>query len=419
MPERNPIAESKNMAETDEKTPTETPSERPPERLPLLRLGVTSFFMGMANLVPGVSGGTMVLALGLYEEFIGGFSDLTRLRFSRRSFLVVGILFGGAALTILFFAGVIQALMERSLPSMFALFIGMTLGGVPMLSRQMRPVRPTAVGFTLAGVAVMALIAFVLRPDTANPSWLMLFAGGVVGSAAMILPGISGSYMLLILGLYLPIIAGISEFKDALGARDISMVLDVGARIILPVGLGVVAGLVALANLLRYLLEHRRGATIGFLMGLLLGSVLGLYPFKETHFDKLPRYAVGQGQARELRVIGFGWRADQGSAVFRNLSADVKGCALRVLEATDRAISEADIDRARRQSAVVIAYDADVPRTIRRRAADKELGEVQLQIVPNTEFSAAKAALAVLLACVGFAVTFFLGRLGRNDERPA
>jgi len=139
---------------------------------------------------------------------------------------------------------------------------------------------------------LMAMIAFVLKPDLTEPGWFYLFLGGMVGSAAMILPGISGSYMLLIMGLYLPIIAGVSEFKEALQGRDLALLLTVGTNIILPVGLGLVAGLVLLSNLLKYLLRAWHKPTIGFLLGLLLGSVLGLYPFQEPSFDKLPRYAV-------------------------------------------------------------------------------------------------------------------------------
>ena len=277
--------------------------------------------MGLANLVPGVSGGTMILVLGLYEEFIGAFSDLTRFRLSKRAIVVVGMMFGISALTILSLAEGIQFLMETFLPGMLALFIGMTLGGVPLIYKEMRPLRPMNASFALAGIVLMALIAFVFRPDSADPGWFLFFLGGVVGSSAMILPGISGSYMLLIMGLYLPIIGGISEFKEALKLREIAILMSVGTEIILPVGVGLVAGLIVLTNLLKYLLKSHHNRTLGFLMGLLLGSVLGLYPFKETTFDKLPRYAVPSETAplaSERRVMGFGWEADGDNPILRN-----------------------------------------------------------------------------------------------------
>ena len=98
-----------------------------------LKLVIAGFFMGLANLVPGVSGGTMVLALGCYDDFIQSFSDLTRFNFSKKAIITVVSLFGMAGLTILSFAGIIQFLMERYYSNMMALFIGLTLGGIPII----------------------------------------------------------------------------------------------------------------------------------------------------------------------------------------------------------------------------------------------------------------------------------------------
>ena len=413
-----------------------SPNAAPPARrpLPFLRLSITGVFMGLANLVPGVSGGTMVLVLGLYEEFIGAFSDLTRLRFSRRAIIVVAMLFGISGLTIFGLAGVVQFLMETSLPGMLGLFIGMTLGGVPHLYREMRPLRPTGVAFGAVGLALMALIA-VLRPDTADANWALFFVGGVVGSSAMILPGISGSYMLLIMGLYLPIIGAITQFKDALRLRDLAAAFDVGASVLLPVGLGLVVGLVVLSNLLRFLLGRCHGPTIGFLMGLLLGSVLGLYPFQETRFDKLPRYAARENGGRVLRVLGVGWEAGADSPVYRNLQAlERDGLRLDVTANPEKTpVSERDVDEARAKSAVLIAYDVAVPREVRRYAAAGENGptarneepsggeetagqEVELLIVANTEISARRLVFVPLLVLAGFLTTFLFGYLGGGNS---
>jgi putative membrane protein len=380
----------------------------------MLRLGLGGVLMGLANLVPGVSGGTMVLVMGLYEDFIAAFSDLTRLRFTFRAVVVVAMLFGLSAVTIFLLAGGVQFLMESFMPGMLALFIGMTLGGAPMLFREMRPVRRVGVVSAALGIVLMGLVAFVLKPDTANPGFLLFFLGGIVGSATMILPGISGSYMLLVMGLYLPIIGAISAFKYALGARDIESLIEVGGGILLPVGMGLLLGLALMSNLLRLLLKNYHRPTIGFLMGLLLGSVLGLYPFKEPHFPKIARHATDG----VVKVVGFGWSPNEDSVVWRNLRmAERQGVRVEaILHSTERPVGPADIESAAREGAVVIVYDDKVSKETRRAAAQSE-PKVELIIVPNTELSSGKLFMVLALAPLGFAITFLLGRIEQKKQR--
>jgi len=114
----------------------------------------------------------------------------------------------------------------------------------------------------------------------------MSVAAGVAGASAMILPGISGSYLLLLMGQYIPILDAVDKLKLGLGARDLTMVLE-SMHVVVPVGIGVVLGVVGLSNLLKRLLEQSPQPTLGFLLGLLLGSVLGLWPFEQS-VDVLP-----------------------------------------------------------------------------------------------------------------------------------
>lgn len=400
----------------------EAPPTSPAGPLPLARLTITGVFMGLANLIPGVSGGTMVLALGLYREFIGAVSEITRLRFAARPLIVLAVLFGLAAATILGLAGVIEFLLETFKPGMLALFVGMTLGGAPMLYRQLRPINLSSALFAGAGLALMAVIAFGLQPDLRTPGWGWFFAAGLVGSSAMILPGISGSYLLLVLGLYLPVISGISDLRAALTERDISQLIAVGYGLVLPVGLGLVAGVVALSNLLKFFLERYERPTTALLLGLLLGAVLGLYPFQDTSLDRLPRYAVsdnGRPGEGELRIIGFGWEQGTGGPIERQLQhlpSDL--LEVEILEtATDRAPTVADVQAARETSAVIIAYDVRIPREVRQETSDRDAGRVPLYIVPDTELTFPRGVLALFLAAGGFLFTFSLGRL-KNSSRP-
>jgi len=110
-------------------------------------------------------------------------------------------------------------------------------------------------------------------------NFFTLFVAGLAGASAMILPGLSGGYLLLLLGQYVPILTAIDEFKLALKARDLASAMPPAFQVVLPVGLGVIIGVGVVGNLLQWLLHRHRKATLGVLLGLLIGSTVGLYPF--------------------------------------------------------------------------------------------------------------------------------------------
>lgn len=264
-------------------------SAAPSEDVGTLSLLVRSVFggtlMGLANLVPGISGGTMLLAVGIYPRFIAAISEVTSFRFRKSSLLTLAGVGGAAALAIGGLAGVVKDLVVDHRWVMYALFIGLTLGGVPLVWRLIgrERTRGTWAG-ALVGLVGMVIVGMAQMQGGGSANregMLYLFVAGVVGASAMILPGISGGYMLLLLGAYVPILAGIDAFKDALQALHVEALLGVGLRVIVPVGLGVVVGVVAVSNLLRWALERHRQPTLGVLLGLLLGAVVGLWPFQQ------------------------------------------------------------------------------------------------------------------------------------------
>lgn len=277
----------------EETTPEPSAGAAPAGPIPVVRTGIAGFLMGLANLVPGISGGTMVLVMGLYDEFVSAVADLTRLRITRRNVLFVGLLGGVAAATIGTLSGRIGTLVAGHRLEMYSLFIGMTLGGAPLLFQMLRPIRPSAMIGAALGLSVMVLIALTRseRPPSEevvasglmiHPSYATDVFAGVLGMSAMVLPGISGAYMLLILGRYETILLAIHEAKDyavSMGAEG-----DIGAalRVIVPVGVGAVVSVLGLSNLLKWLLHHYEPPTLGFLLGVLLGSVVGIWPFAAT-----------------------------------------------------------------------------------------------------------------------------------------
>ncbi|MCI0621088.1 MAG: DUF368 domain-containing protein [Acidobacteria bacterium] len=313
----------------------------------LIRCALGGLLMGLANLVPGISGGTMLLAAGVYPQFIDGIAEITRLRFQTRTILALGAILGSGALAIVAFAGLVRGLVVDHRWVMYSLFIGLTLGGVPVVWKLLRRVTASAAAACGVGIAVMAAMA-VVQPGEASESgsglgaYLIMFFAGVAGTSAMILPGVSGGYLLLVLGQYLVILGAIDQAKVALlqeGGPEWSVLLA-SLHVFIPLGLGVLLGAVAVSNLMRYFLAWYEKATLGFLMGLLLGAVLGLWPFQravppqpgevirgrvmttETIADLDPKYypmesyAPGSGQiASAAGLVLLGWLATQGVAL--------------------------------------------------------------------------------------------------------
>lgn len=279
-------------------SPPPSASEIPPTdqtpaiSIPLLatRGGVGGVLMGLANLVPGISGGTMLLAAGVYPRFIAAIGELTTLRFRRESLIVLGSVVVAALAAIVLLAGPVKELVVHHRWVMYSLFIGLTLGGLPVVWRLVtaegrRPDVSLWAGAVAGFLGMAALAVFQSAggaSDVHRDGFMFLLIAGIAGASAMILPGVSGGYLLLVLGVYVPILAGVDAFKDGLKGMDIPVVIDVGLKVVLPVGLGVVVGIVGVSNLLRWLLARFELATLGVLLGLLLGAVVGLWPFQQS-----------------------------------------------------------------------------------------------------------------------------------------
>ncbi|MEM1107062.1 MAG: DUF368 domain-containing protein [Planctomycetota bacterium] len=262
--------------------------------LPLLavRGGVGGVLMGLANLVPGISGGTMLLAAGVYPRFIAAIGEVTTLKFRRASVVVLGSVVVAALAAIVLLAGPVKELVVNQRWVMYSLFIGLTLGGVPVVWRLIPPgsggKKSGAAVWIAAAAGFVAMAALAVYQsagggsDVERSGFVFMLLAGVAGASAMILPGVSGGYLLLVLGVYVPILAGVDDFKDGLKAQDVEVLTQVGLAVVLPVGLGVLLGVVGVSNLLKWLLERFEKATLGVLLGLLLGAVVGLWPFQAS-----------------------------------------------------------------------------------------------------------------------------------------
>jgi len=272
---------------TDKAEQPETVPLNPPRlAADVARGGFAGVLMGLANLVPGISGGTMLVAAGVYTRFIDAVSDITRFRFRPREITLLAAIVGGAGAALVGLSGPVKSAVVSDRWVMYSLFIGLTLGGLPLLLRRARPLTASVWVGALGGFIAMSALAIAQamgagQGGAANSGMLMLVIAGVAGASAMILPGVSGAYLLLVLGQYLPILGAIDRAKDAVGAGDLGLALE-ELRVFIPVSIGVLAGIAVVSNLLRYLLHKHEKPTLGVLIGLLVGSVVGLWPFQAT-----------------------------------------------------------------------------------------------------------------------------------------
>lgn len=242
--------------------------------------------MGFANILPGISGGAMLLLIGVYQRFIQAVADVSTLKLRWKSIVFLALIACGAFLAILFSAGAIKEAILEHRWQLFSLFIGLRLGAIPLVLRWAKPMNKQVWIGVVAGLIITAALALTQYAGSASSaagtsSAASRFGAGLAGASATILPGMDGSYFLLLMGEYVPILTGIDRFKTHLLDFNIKGMWDAGLYL-LPVALGVALGLAAVSNLMRWLFKKHRGLIAGILLGVLVGAVGGLWPFRDA-----------------------------------------------------------------------------------------------------------------------------------------
>lgn len=372
--------------------------------------------MGLANIVPGVSGGTMILALGLYGKFIDSISDISKFKIKKDSVIFLLIIGFVAIFTILASSSVVKVLMEMHLTYMLSLFIGLTIGGVPVLLKKISHFDfRLLIGFLFAFL-IMIYMSLSSSADFSEVSFIVYILGGILGSAAMILPGISGSYLLLLLGIYLPLIKGISAFKDALISFDLSSILNIGFFILFPVSIGIILGVVSLSNLLKFLLNKHSQLTYGILLGLLLGSVFGLYPFKQPSLTKIIKYSIENNDGtKTLTVIGFGWEKNVNDLIYNKIKEiEKKNLKIKILYAKiDGNLEGIDIEQLKENKAILVLFNHKLSQIQQNHL---NIGiKVPVIQVPDTSFKIDRLIYSILFMIIGMILTIFLTKYDRDN----
>ena len=242
--------------------------------------------VGIANIIPGVSGGTMLVILGLFDRLMDSISDIFRLRSQNRKGAILFLLqvLIGAGVGLVGFANVVEWLFSYYDTQTFYWFIGLVLFSIPSLLRNELKGNRIAYPYLFTGIVIIAVIAWlsperahavaITFPDVTLAHLLFMLVVGIVAGATMLFPGVSGSMVLLIIGqyyLFRSYVADITTFE---------------MNILIPVafiGMGICLGVLISAKLTSFLLHGYRKQTVSFILGLILASAVALIPLNVSY----------------------------------------------------------------------------------------------------------------------------------------
>ncbi len=238
--------------------------------------------VGLANIIPGVSGGTMMVAMGLYDRLIHAITHLKK-EFKESMKLLIPI-FAGAGIAIVTLSRLFEFLLEQyPIPTNFA-FCGLIAGSLPFILKKVKghtvtigKIIPFLIFF---GVVILMALLGETDGNAADVSFnlinmIKLFGVGIIAAATMVVPGVSGSMMLMLLGYYDTILKVINNFVDALVTFDVNGLLT-GVGILVPFGIGVVVGIFLIAKLIEFIFSKAEIHAYYAIIGLIIASPIAI-----------------------------------------------------------------------------------------------------------------------------------------------
>ncbi|MBQ9142978.1 MAG: DUF368 domain-containing protein [Lachnospiraceae bacterium] len=238
--------------------------------------------IGIANVIPGVSGGTMMVAMGIYDKLIHCITHLFK-EFKKSVLFLLPIAIG-MAIAIVASSFTIEKAFDYFPLQTSLMFVGLVVGGLPAMWKNVKgqKIKPGHMGAFLAFFVVVVVMALMgeTEGNAADLSFnvinvVKLFAVGVIAAATMVIPGVSGSMMLLLLGYYNPILSTINDFIRALVAFDFEGIL-VGVVILAPFGIGVVVGIFVIAKLIEIIFSKFPLYAYWAIIGLIVASPIAI-----------------------------------------------------------------------------------------------------------------------------------------------
>ncbi len=253
---------------------------------------VKGMMMGAADVVPGVSGGTIAFITGIYEELIktidgidlGLFKDLFKIGVAQTAkkynlgFLLSLLL--GIAISIVSLSKMITYLLQEEPVLLWAFFFGLVLASVLYIGKQISKWNALVILAIIVGTGVSYYIT-IAEPLGSPDSWWYIIFSGFIAIIAMILPGVSGAFLLLLLGSYKTILGSISGLAEAISSGDWAAAWKVIQTLLL-FAVGCVLGLKFFSRILTWLFNHYKNLTLALLTGFMIGSLNKLWPWKEV-----------------------------------------------------------------------------------------------------------------------------------------
>ena len=258
----------------------------------LISVAIKGLAMGAADVIPGVSGGTIAFITGIYEELLETIANLNfallktwrkegfRVMWTKGNFSFLFALFSGIAISIMSLAMLIEHLLKNYPIQLWSFFFGLILASVWLVGRTVVKWSFGTIFGLLAGTAAAWYIT-VMSPSTGSDNLFYIFVCGAIAVCAMILPGISGSFILLLLGAYTTVLGSITSILHAVKNSDWGAVTQNGLLIVVFL-VGCIAGLISFSKVLNWLFKKAHSLTVAILTGFLIGSLNKIWPWKET-----------------------------------------------------------------------------------------------------------------------------------------
>lgn len=244
-------------------------------------LTIKGFIMGLANIIPGVSGGTLALTLGIYEKFIQAISHFfSQIKENIKFLLPIGI---GMVLAIISMSRIIDASYSNFPIPTTMFFMGLVMGGVPLLIKKVKGQKETKEisSYLILSLSFVFVILLALSEQLFNVSfkadlinmnftkYIMLFIVGIITAATMVIPGISGSLVLMLLGYYYPVLKVVKSLTKFQNLTQNFMIATV-------FGIGILLGIILIAKLIEFLLEKYEVKTYFGVIGFILASIIAI-----------------------------------------------------------------------------------------------------------------------------------------------
>jgi len=248
--------------------------------------------MGVANIIPGVSGGTLAVVFGIYEKLMEALGNFITDRENRWKYIkFLTILFSGSIVAILSLAPVLNwAFINHPLPTIY-FFIGLIIGSIPVVLKShddMKPSTSRIISF-LIGLGIVIVLSIlqsegmggetVFDPSQYHLTDYIYYAFcGAISASAMIIPGVSGSFILILLGIYWNVLGSLSGLSTILLSDGFTEEMIVRISLLGSLGFGIVVGILVISRVMSWALKHHPANTMYAILGLIIGSLYQIFP---------------------------------------------------------------------------------------------------------------------------------------------